>query len=126
MNKTISLGAVIMALAVILGAFGAHALKDTFTEKSLNWWNTAQYYHAIHGLGLLAVGLLSYRLDDKLLRWAALGFIIGLVLFSGSLYTMALWPDLRWLGAVTPIGGIAFIIGWVMIMLAARKMNNKF
>lgn len=121
MNKAIIAGAGLAGLAVILGAFGAHALKDSFSDKELNWWNTAQYYHAIHSLGLVACGLLAGRGTERYLQWCHYLFITGIFLFSGSLYLMALMPDLRWLGAVTPLGGVAFISGWLFMAISQRK-----
>lgn len=121
MNKAIIGGAVLAGLAVILGAFGTHGLKDSLSDKELTWWNTAQYYHTIHSLGLIAGGLLAGRGMEKHLRWCRYLFLIGIIFFSGSLYIMALWPDLRWLGAITPLGGVSFIIGWISMALSQRK-----
>ena len=117
----VRLGSLVMFLGVLFGAFGAHALKGTLTDESRGWWQTAVLYHLVHGLALLAVGwLATLRPTEGLLRNAGLCFAIGIVLFSGSLYLMAL-TGARKLGAITPIGGLAFLAGWACVMLAARR-----
>ena len=108
------LGAVAAALAVALGAFGAHGLKARLSSDMLAAWHTAVQYHAWHALGLLAVGFLSPSIWSK----TAGGLLTaGIVLFSGSLYALALGAP-RALGAVTPFGGIAFILGWAAFAVA--------
>lgn len=106
-----------LALAVMTGAFGAHGLKARLTAEQLGWWHTAVEYHFSHALGLLAIGVLL-RVAPVLpttlpagVSTSALWLQIGIVIFSGSLYAMALGAP-RWFGAITPIGGLAFIIGW--------------
>lgn len=97
------------ALAVALGAFGAHGLKARLSSEMLAVWQTAVQYHAWHALGLLAVGFLSPSIWSKV----AGGLLAaGIVLFSGSLYALALGAP-RFFGAVTPLGGLAFILGWL-------------
>jgi len=108
-------GSLAAALAVVLGAFGAHALKARLGADLLAVWRTAVEYHFYHALALLAVGLLLLHFPaESALRWAGLAFAVGLLLFSGSLYVLAL-SGLRWLGAVTPLGGLAFIAGWLAL-----------
>ena len=108
----IGIGAINGLLAVAFGAFAAHALKGLLSDGLLAVFNTAVDYQAIHALALLAVGLLGQQTrDPRLLRWSGWAFATGILLFSGSLYLLAL-TDARWLGAVTPLGGTAFLIGW--------------
>ncbi len=104
------------ASAVACGAFGAHALEKRLDAAALSTWNTAVQYHALHALALLGVALLLER--GKRAGLAGLAFVIGIVCFSGSLYWLALGGP-RWLGPVTPIGGLAFIVGWLALMRAA-------
>lgn len=113
------LGCVLAGLAVALGAFGAHGLRARVTPDLLVVFETGARYHMYHALAIVAVGL---ALD----RWPAAGvsaagwlFLAGIVLFSGSLYAMTL-TGARWLGAVTPLGGLAFLAGWVLLAIAVR------
>lgn len=118
----IFLGAVAGGSAVGLGAFGAHALRERLAESALATWQTAVTYQFTHALALLAVAILL-RLGfgaERSLTIAGAGFFIGMVLFSGSLYLLALGGP-RWLGPVTPIGGLAFIVGWVALAVAAVR-----
>jgi uncharacterized membrane protein YgdD (TMEM256/DUF423 family) len=123
MRRALQIGAVVMGLSVILGAFGAHALKDHLSERMLQNWQTGVHYQMIHGLAILIVGLLLSRIESKWLNRAVSVFTFGIVFFSGSLYTMAL-TDTLWLGAITPIGGVLFILGWIYLLLAARTIKN--
>lgn len=116
----LSLAALNLALAVVTGAFGAHALKARLDAEQLGWWQTAVQYHFHHGLGLLVIGVLL-RLSPTLasplpagVATSALWLQAGIVIFSGSLYAMALGAP-RWFGAITPLGGLAFIIGWAWL-----------
>jgi uncharacterized membrane protein YgdD (TMEM256/DUF423 family) len=107
--------ALALAAAVALGAFGAHALKGLLAAEMLATYHTAVEYHFWHALGLLGVGVLMSRSpDDSALRWVAWLLIAGLLLFSGSLYLLAL-TGASWLGAVTPFGGVAFIAAWLWL-----------
>ena len=109
------LGSLAAALAVVLGAFGAHALKARLGADLLAVWCTAVEYHFYHALAMLAVGLLLLHYPAAAaLRWAGFLFAAGLLLFSGSLYALAL-SGMRWLGAITPLGGLAFIGGWLLL-----------
>ena len=109
------LGSLAMALAVALGAFGAHALKARLAPEMLDVWRTGVTYHAWHSLALVAVGLLMLHVPDSApLRGAAWLFVAGIVLFAGSLYALALGAP-NGLGAITPFGGLAFIAGWIVL-----------
>jgi uncharacterized membrane protein YgdD (TMEM256/DUF423 family) len=115
------IGAWAAALAVALGAFGAHALKKRLGLEAQGWWGTATQYHFVHALGLFAVAwVATWSERTRLVAVAGGSMVAGLVLFSGSLYVMAL-TDQRWLGRVTPLGGTAWIVGWVCLGLAARR-----
>jgi uncharacterized membrane protein YgdD (TMEM256/DUF423 family) len=121
MNWT-AVGAVFMALAVMLGAFGAHALKERLDEYSQGVYEKAVFYHFIHGLGILLVSLLARTGILSASGEARAGWLmaLGIVLFSGSLYALAI-SGVRILGAVTPFGGVAIIIGWVVLAYEATR-----
>lgn len=103
------------ALGVALGAFGAHGLKNVVSDPALlDTWETAARYHLIHAL---ALGLVALHPGQP--RWAGGLFVAGTLLFSGSLYVLVL-TEQRWLGAITPIGGVCFIAGWLVLAFAAR------
>jgi uncharacterized membrane protein YgdD (TMEM256/DUF423 family) len=107
--------AVALALAVSMGAFGAHALKARLAADALAVYQTAVQYHFWHALGLVVVGLLWQQHPQwALLGWVAWLLLAGIVLFSGSLYALAL-TGMRGLGAITPIGGSAFIAAWLLL-----------
>ncbi len=107
--------------AVALGAFGAHALKTRLSTEMLAVWHTGVEYHVYHALGLLAVGLVAEQLPESLLlKWSGWLMLAGIVLFSGSLYALALSGE-RWLGAITPIGGTAFLAAWGLFVIAVLK-----
>ena len=119
-------GAVNAAIAVMFGAFGAHALKEKLSEKYLAIWETAVQYQMFHALGLVLIGILmSSSLLGPLtqLNWAGYLLLAGIIIFSGSLYILSL-SGIGILGAITPIGGVAFIAGWIMLILAATKFTN--
>jgi uncharacterized membrane protein YgdD (TMEM256/DUF423 family) len=109
---------VVGALGVTMGAFGAHAVKDMVSEEALAWWRTGAQYHMIHAL---ALGLVAVHPARP--KWATVAFVAGIVLFSGSLYTMTL-TELRWLGAITPFGGVCFIIGWLMLAFSPMQSSQ--
>ena len=122
---TLFAAAIAMAFAVALGAFGAHALKARLAADALAVWQTAVQYHAWHALGLLGIGLWQRQAPESCaMRVAALLLAAGIVLFSGSLYALAL-TGARGLGAVTPFGGIAFIAGWLALAKAALDVNGR-
>lgn len=112
--------ALLGALAVVLGAFGAHALRDALDEKSLAIWQTAVDYQFRHVLALLAAGLLARAQANRAIAIAAIAFVAGIVLFSGSLYALALGAP-RFVGAITPLGGAAFIAGWLALAWSALR-----
>jgi len=114
-----------MAVAVALGAFGAHALKARLPPEVLSLWQTGVEYQVWHALGLLATGLLMLKVPTACaLRHVAWMFVSGIVLFSGSLYGLALGAP-RALGVVTPFGGVAFIAGWIVLsIIAARHLRE--
>jgi uncharacterized membrane protein YgdD (TMEM256/DUF423 family) len=119
----LSIGAVSGLLCVALGAFAAHALRSRFDAYALGIFETAVQYQFYHSLALLAVGLLMLQLPGSaLLRSSAWLFAGGIVVFSGSLYLLS-FTGLRWLGAVTPIGGLAFIAGWACLAAAAWTLT---
>ena len=117
----ISVAALAGMFAVMLGAFGAHALKNTLDDYAMGVFETAVQYHFYHAFALLAVGIIALsQADSVLLKTSGWLFIVGLVLFSGSLYTLS-FSGARWLGAITPLGGLAFIAGWGCLAAASWK-----
>lgn len=116
----VATGAAAGALAVILGAFGAHGLKERVAADLLVIFETGVRYHMYHALALVAVGLASVRWSSGWLGAAGWCFLVGIVVFSGSLYIMTM-TGARWLGAITPIGGVAFILGWVALALGVLR-----
>ena len=115
-----SLGAISAFLAVAAGAFGAHALRSRIGPGELATFETAARYQMYHALGLLGVAWATVRWPGTMPQLAGWLFVIGTLLFSGSLYALAL-TGARWLGAVTPLGGAAFLGGWILLALAARQ-----
>lgn len=116
-------GAVNAAIAVMLGAFGAHALKEKLSEHYLAVWETAVQYQMFHAIGLLVIGVLASSSlfgDLSQLKWAGYLILGGIIIFSGSLYALSL-SGIGVLGAITPIGGVLFIVGWIMLIIAAVK-----
>ena len=115
------IGGINAALAVMLGAFGAHALKARLPAELLAAYQTGVQYHFYHALGLLLVGLAVAQLPGLVsLKWSGGLMLAGIVLFSGSLYGLSL-SELRWLGAVTPFGGAAFMAAWAVFVVGAIK-----
>lgn len=109
-------------LAVILGAFGAHALRSRLDDYAMGVFETAVQYHFYHSLALLAVGIVALSQPQTvLLKSSGWLFIIGILVFSGSLYLLGI-TGIRWLGAVTPLGGLAFIGGWACLAASAWKL----
>ncbi|HPF52128.1 MAG TPA: DUF423 domain-containing protein [Draconibacterium sp.] len=119
-KSIIMIAAILLSLAVAFGAFGAHALKTRFSPEMLQIWKTAVEYHFYHALGLLVIGVLTFYMPSFLLKWSAVLLVVGILLFSGSLYTMAV-SGIKWLGAITPLGGISFIAGWILLFLQPGK-----
>ena len=116
----LSIGSISGALAVMLGAFGAHGLKERLSEKMMASWMTGVEYHFYHTFAILVVGLLAMHCQSKSLSAGGWAFTFGIAIFSGSLYVMAL-TGITKLGMVTPIGGLAFIAGWVLLAVAVMK-----
>jgi uncharacterized membrane protein YgdD (TMEM256/DUF423 family) len=112
-------GAVLAALGVIFGAFGAHALKSRIGVEALGWWQTAVEYQMWHALAVLGLGLAAPRWG-RLPGWM---LVAGAVVFSGTLYAVALGAP-RWFGAITPFGGLAMIAGWLLLALRAFRARG--
>ena len=127
-------GAIFAALAVGLGAFGAHGLDGFLKERHgsdpelflrrMDNWGTAALYQMHHSLGLIVVGLIALFRPSKWLNVAGWCFLAGILLFSGSLYVLVL-TEIRVLGAITPLGGVSFILGWIALALGGCCMSNK-
>lgn len=118
------LGALLVLLAVMAGAFGAHALREIVTERSLEVFQTGVQYQMIHGLGLILIANLgALNVSRRLLMVAASFLVAGVVMFSGSLYLLVL-TEMRWVGPVTPLGGLCFMMGWVMVVIAGLRQSN--
>ncbi|HAD74776.1 MAG TPA: DUF423 domain-containing protein [Gemmatimonadetes bacterium] len=113
-------GAVAALIGVTVGAFGAHGLRDRLTPADLDIFETGVRYHMYHALGLFAVAWVASRWPSGATTIAGWAFIIGIVVFSGSLYTLVLTGQ-RWLGAVTPVGGVALIAGWAALGWAVLR-----
>lgn len=125
MGRTFLLvGSILGFLTVALGAFGAHALKQSIPADSLAVFQTGVQYQGLHALALLAVGTLLYVLPQpgklKTVGWL---FTAGVVIFSGSLYALAI-TDKKWLGAITPLGGLCFLIGWGLLIWSAASLRE--
>ena len=121
MQRTfLALGAVSGALAVVAGAFGAHGLRGRLSPDLLAVFETAARYHMYHALALIAVAAIATRLQGRGADVAGWLFVAGTVVFSGSLYLLALGGP-RWLGAITPLGGLCFIVGWVALAWSAVR-----
>jgi len=126
MRLPIVIGAFFALTAVMAGAFGAHGLRNLVSERSLEVFQTAVTYQMYHAIALVLAALLSgFGLSRRLLGLAAGFFLVGILLFSGSLYTLVL-TDIRWVGPITPIGGLCFMIGWALLLSAgARRQVDK-
>ena len=114
----LTIAALLGAAAVLLGAFGAHALRDTLDERALAIWHTAVEYQFWHVLATVAVALVARDGVSMCLRIATAAFVAGIVLFCGSLYALALGAP-RGIGVITPFGGIAFVVGWIALAVHA-------
>ena len=123
-KKIIASAAIFLILAVALGAFGAHALRTKIPDDLLAVYHTGVEYHFYHALGLLLTGVIALLRPSSMIRWSAILLGTGIVLFSGSLYIMAV-TGMRWLGAVTPVGGLSFIGGWALLLLAFLKYKKQ-
>lgn len=117
-NRWIIIGAIFTGLGVAFGAFGAHVLEQLVSVDDLETFETGVRYQMYHGLALLFIGLLIST--NKNLRITAWAFTLGIIIFSGSLYLLVLL-DIRWLGAITPVGGLSFIFGWLFLIYTLYK-----
>ena len=118
-------GAVCGFVTVALGAFGAHGLRDLVSPERLANWATATDYLGLHALAILACGLwLLQRPDDGLVHRAAGAFLVGILLFSGSLFVLVL-TDQRAIGIITPIGGVLLLVGWALLVVGARGVQGR-
>ena len=115
-----ALGAIFGGLGVAFGAFGAHALRASLTPEDLATFETGVRYQMVHALGLLAVAWAMTQWESTTVAIAGWAFVTGIVIFSGSLYVLVLSGQ-RWLGAITPIGGVAFLVGWVLLAWSAIR-----
>lgn len=114
-RRCIATGAVLMAIGVMLGAFGAHALQGQLTPQRLASFQTGVQYHLLHALGLLLVGVVSaVTAESRRLRWSARLMLAGIACFSGSIYLMTAGAP-RWLGMVAPVGGLSFMAAWALL-----------
>lgn len=123
MKTFVVLGALNAFVAIACGAFGAHALAERLTPRLLDIWRTGAQYQLAHALALVLVALLADRLGNgvapnRLVNVTGWLFVAGILVFSGSLYLLAV-TDRRWLGAITPLGGLCFLSGWALLALAA-------
>lgn len=130
-RASVRVAALLGFLGVGLGAFGAHGLKGSFESSGLgpavvierlDWWKTATFYHLVHAVALASAGAASLALGSsaRLVTWC---FGLGITIFSGTLYAMALGGP-RWLGAVTPIGGVLLMVGWIGLWASLRDSRN--
>ena len=114
MRILLIIGSLFAALSVLLGAFGAHGLKNRLSIEDLAIFETAVRYQMYHALGILLMGVASFYLTEKLVSVPAYFLILGIIIFSGSLFLLV-FTNLRWFGAITPIGGLCLIIGWLLL-----------
>lgn len=114
MNYLLGIAGLNMALAVMLGAFGAHGLKAKLSAEMMSVYGTAVQYHFYHALGLILVVVLLQQAPHTLLKYAAYFLMLGTVFFSGSLYLLSV-TSTKWLGMITPIGGLFFIVAWLQV-----------
>jgi uncharacterized membrane protein YgdD (TMEM256/DUF423 family) len=119
------IAAVLAGIGVAAGAFAAHALKDRLSEKAIAIFETGVRYQMYHALALLVVGLILLAINPQphlLFTIAGFGFITGIAIFSGSLYALS-FSGIKWLGAITPLGGVAFLIGWGCLAIGAAQLK---
>ena len=125
MKKFVTIGALTALIGVALGAFGAHGLKSHVTPELLDVWQTGVQYQLIHALGLILIGILCQLFPfNQRLHYAGWTMLSGIVLFSGSLYLLTL-TGIRTLGMITPIGGVAFLAAWLLLVLAVRQEPSR-
>jgi len=124
MKSILTIAAISGLLAVALGAFGAHGLKSIITPEMLEVYKTGVQYQFYHTFALLAVGILMNFNQSKALKWSATLFVIGMILFSGSLYVLAI-SGVKALGMITPFGGITWIAAWFLLIVHCRKLTSS-
>ena len=118
------IGSTLGGLSVAIGAFGAHALKNILEANDrMQTFETGVKYQFYHALALILLGLLMQKFDHKMFIWSGYGFIIGTILFSGSLYILSLSGIGKW-GAITPLGGVAYLVGWITLIIGISKSIN--
>lgn len=120
-NRILVIGALMALIGVAAGAFGAHGLRPILSEKMMTVFETGVRYHLVHALAMVIAGLSAQGFGHRIFAWAGWSFFIGLLLFSGSLYTLAL-SGIRGLGILTPFGGLAFLIGWGLLARGYWKL----
>ena len=125
----IKTAAIIGFLSVVLGAFAAHSLKNLFSDYAVNIFETGVRYQFYHVFALFAAGILYKEFPNKFIRWSGIFFIAGIILFSGSLYFLtyvkgAVMPGYKWIGPITPVGGLLFILGWIFLFLGVLKKSK--
>ncbi|MFQ3197208.1 MAG: uncharacterized membrane protein YgdD (TMEM256/DUF423 family) [Paraglaciecola sp.] len=123
MKLFLALGAFSAMLAVILGAFAAHGLKDRLTESLMSAFQTGVHYQLYHSLAIVLIVILYRQTPTPMLLWSASFMLGGIGLFSGSLYLLAL-SGIKWIGPITPLGGLCFIVGWGLLLVASLKGSN--
>jgi len=124
MQKLILITAAISGLlANALGAFGAHALKSKLTPAMLAAYQTGVQYQFYHSIALLLIGILLFHIQNTWFHLSGLAFMIGIVLFSGSLYALSI-SGIKWLGMITPIGGLSFILGWLCLIIGIIQFKH--
>ena len=123
MKILLSIAACSAMLSVILGAFAAHGLKTKLTETLLNTFQTGVQYQMYHSLAIILLIILYRQMPQSLLLYSAGFMVAGIVLFSGSLYLLAI-TQIKWFGPITPLGGVCFIVGWALLIAAALKGTN--
>jgi uncharacterized membrane protein YgdD (TMEM256/DUF423 family) len=128
-RRNIAIGAVLAAIAVALGAFGAHGLKKIVPAETVQTFQTGVQYQMYHSFALIMAGLLYERAHQKFVKIAATLFLLGIILFSGSLYLLTFFNatetvGMEKFGLITPFGGVAFIAGWLFLFLAVMRTKN--
>ena len=126
----IKTAALLGALSVALGAFAAHALKQQISDYAVDIFETGVRYQFYHVFALLAAGMLYKNFPNAFVRWSGIFFIAGIILFCGSLYALmyikgAVMPGFKWVGAITPVGGLLFILGWIFLSIGLFKREIK-